>query len=291
MSELFRKYNVTGPRYTSYPTVPYWETTPGTDEWLQSVAQGLLDSGASGAGAAIYVHVPFCQSLCTYCGCNTRITRKVDVGQPYVRTVLAEWKLYRERLRGLGVAEIPLSELHLGGGTPTFLSAGELEELVSGLLKGTRLAASHEFSIEADPRVTTEAHLETLARLGFRRLSLGIQDFDEKVQEAVHRVQSVEQVRQVTDCARGLGFTSVNYDLIYGLPFQTKASVKSTVEAVMALRPDRIAYYGYAHVPWIKPSQRRFTEADLPDGNAKRELYELGRGLLEQAGYAEVGMD
>ncbi len=289
--ELFRKYNVAGPRYTSYPTVPYWDTTPSAEQWLHSVAQGLNASRKSGAGAAIYVHVPFCQSLCTYCGCNTRITRRQDVGTPYVRTVLAEWRLYREMLLGQGVSQIPLSELHLGGGTPTFLAPAELEELVRGILEGTELTPSHEFSVEADPRVTTPEHLATLARLGFKRLSLGIQDFDSKVQEVVHRVQSVEQVQAVTVTARNLGFTSVNYDLIYGLPFQTKTSVEATVQAVMKLRPDRIAYYGYAHVPWIKPSQRRFTEADLPDGNAKRELYELGRTLLEQAGYAEVGMD
>ena len=290
-TEFFRKYNVAGPRYTSYPTVPYWDTTPDADQWLASVAHGLTESRKLNAGAAIYVHVPFCQSLCTYCGCNTRITRKHEVGVPYVHTVIAEWRLYRERLARLGVTEIPLSELHLGGGTPTFLAPAELEELVSGILAGVTLAASHEFSIEADPRVTTTEHLTVLARLGFRRLSLGIQDFDPKVQEVVHRVQTVEQVRAVTDAARVLGFTSINYDLIYGLPFQTKASVEATIKAVMELRPDRIAYYGYAHVPWIKASQRRFTEADLPDGNAKRELYELGRSMLEQAGYAEVGMD
>jgi oxygen-independent coproporphyrinogen-3 oxidase len=148
-----------------------------------------------------------------------------------------------------------------------------------------------ELSLEADPRVTTRAHLEALARLGFRRLSLGIQDFDHRVQETVHRVQSVEQVREVTEAARSLGFESVNYDLIYGLPFQTRASVERTIEAVRELRPDRIAFYAYAHVPWIKPSQRRFTEADLPAGDEKRALYELGRGVLEQAGYREVGMD
>jgi oxygen-independent coproporphyrinogen-3 oxidase len=205
--------------------------------------------------------------------------------------VLEEWRLYRQALLKLGVSDIPLTDLHLGGGTPTFLSSAELDQLVRGILDGAQLTDTHEFSVEADPRVTTAEHLKTLAGLGFRRLSLGIQDFDPKVQEVVHRVQSIEQVRDVTDRARALGFTSVNYDLIYGLPFQTKQSVEATIRAVVELRPDRIAFYGYAHVPWIKPSQRRFTEADLPDGNAKRELYELGRLLLEQAGYAEVGMD
>lgn len=285
--KFFKKYNVPGPRYTSYPTVPYWETTPTIDQWLDSVDKALEESRRTGSGAAIYTHIPFCQSLCTYCGCNTRITRNPAVGTPYVETVLKEWALYRERLG----SRIPLSELHLGGGTPTFLSADELSRLVTGIGEVAELTQDYEFSLEADPRVTDRDHLATLAGLGFKRLSLGIQDFDLKVQEAVHRVQSMEQVRAVTETARELGYDSVNYDLIYGLPFQTQDSVKGTIEAVIKLRPDRIAFYGYAHVPWIKPSQRRFTEADLPEGDQKRALYELGRRLLESAGYREIGLD
>jgi oxygen-independent coproporphyrinogen-3 oxidase len=289
VNELLRKYDVPGPRYTSYPTVLYWDRTPTADEWIASVARSLDEAERAGEGAALYVHVPFCQSLCTYCGCNSRITRNTSVGAPYVESVLKEWSIYRERLNR--TRALPLSELHLGGGTPTFLSPEELDTLISGILKTVERTEDAEFSIESDPRVTTREHLSTLARLGFRRLSLGIQDFDPKVQMAVNRVQTEEQVRVVTEDARAAGFTSVNYDLIYGLPFQTLRSVEQTIEAVRRLRPDRIAFYAYAHVPWFKPGQRHFTEDDLPQGDEKRALYELGREMLEDAGYREIGMD
>jgi oxygen-independent coproporphyrinogen III oxidase len=289
IADLLKKYDVPGPRYTSYPTVLYWDRTPTEAEWVASLAAGLDEAEALGEGAAIYVHIPFCRSLCTYCGCNSRITCNSSVGLPYVRDVLKEWDSYRERLGR--ERSIPLSEMHFGGGTPTFLTPAELEELISGILSTVVLTPEAEFSIESDPRVTTREHLTTLARLGFRRLSLGIQDFDPVVQRAVNRVQTEAQVRAVTEEARAAGFTSINYDLIYGLPFQTRASVERTVAAVREQRPDRIAFYAYAHVPWFKPGQRHFTEADLPRGDEKRALYELGRVMLEEAGYREIGMD
>lgn len=288
-TDLLKKYDVPGPRYTSYPTVLHWDTNPSAEEWTRSVSAELDEAEAAGRGAAIYVHVPFCRSLCTYCGCNNRITRRSSVGQPYVRTVFQEWELYRRQL--MRARPIPISELHLGGGTPTFLAPEELEQLINGLLAHARRTPAAEFSIEADPRVTTRGHLRTLARLGFNRLSLGIQDFDSLVQEIVNRVQTEEQVREVTEEARAAGFTGINYDLIYGLPFQTLKSVEGTIEAVMRLRPDRIAFYAYAHVPWVKPGQRRFTEMDLPSGDEKRALYEHGRMMLLEAGYREIGMD
>jgi oxygen-independent coproporphyrinogen-3 oxidase len=295
LSALIRKYNVPGPRYTSYPTVPYWERSPSQAEWLGALRaelegkrSGTGISGTTAASAAVYVHVPFCRSLCTYCGCNVRITRNRAIALPYLEAVLEEWRLY---LRGLGRDRLPLSEIHLGGGTPTFLNPEEIEFLLRGLLAHADVAPDAEFSIEADPRVTDEAQLETLSALGFRRLSLGIQDFDPRVQDIVNRVQSEEQVRVLTEQARALGFTSINYDLIYGLPLQTLDSIEQTLAAVQRLRPDRIAFYAYAHVPWIKPSQRRFTEEDLPRGDAKRALYERGRDILESAGYREIGMD
>lgn len=290
-SELLKKYNVPGPRYTSYPTVPYWERNPSAEEWISSIDQALTDGEARGIGAALYIHIPFCESLCTYCGCNTRITRNHSVGRPYVKTVLQEWKLYLERLGRDRRDGVPVTEIHLGGGTPTFLTPDELRELMEGILEKCRILPGAEFSMEADPRVTRREHLEVLASLGFRRLSLGIQDFDPRVQDVVHRIQSEDQVREVTEMARELGYTSINYDLIYGLPFQTLDSIRETIDAVRRLRPDRIAFYAYAHVPWIKPSQRRFTEADLPAGDEKRALYELGRTMLEDSGYREVGMD
>jgi oxygen-independent coproporphyrinogen-3 oxidase len=282
------KYDVPGPRYTSYPTVPYWEDTPSEAQWLEHVRAAFQHGAGAGPRASIYVHVPFCRALCTFCGCNTRVTRTHAIIMPYVQAVLAEYAMYRERL---GTDRPGISELHLGGGTPTFLDPGELEALVGGILAASRVRDGAVLSIEVDPRVTTAEQLGILAQHGFRRISLGVQDFDPTVQDIVNRVQSVAQVRAVTETARKLGFSSVNFDLIYGLPLQTSASIDLTMAEVCALRPDRIALYGYAHVPWIKPGQRRFTEIDLPEGAAKRALYERGRAHLEQAGYREIGLD
>lgn len=291
-TDLIKKYNVPGPRYTSYPTVPYWETTPTLEQWIGALSDSIESGKAKGTGAAIYMHIPFCESLCTYCGCNTRITRNHGVARPYIETILKEWSLYLNALgKTKGSKPLLLSELHLGGGTPTFLTPEELKFLLGNLLETVELHQDHELSIEVDPRVTHREHLLTLQSLGFTRISMGIQDFDPKVQDIVHRVQSVEQVRKLTEQARELGFNSINYDLIYGLPLQTLQSVEGTIEKVISLKPDRIAFYAYAHVPWIKASQRRFTEADLPSGDEKRALYERGRELLEQAGYLEIGMD
>lgn len=285
-SDLIQKYNIPGPRYTSYPTVPYWDKTPTEKEWLDTIERSLKESKELGRGAAVYIHIPFCQSLCTYCGCNTRITRNRAVSLPYIETLEMEWGLYHARLGAVSV-----SELHLGGGTPTFMTPAELAQMMDRLGKKMQFTSEAELSLEADPRVTTKEHLKTLREFGFKRLSLGIQDFDPKVQQSVNRVQTVDQVRAVVETAREYGYTSINFDLIYGLPFQTLDSVRGTLDAVSTLCPDRIAFYSYAHVPWIKPGQRRFTEADLPNGESKRALYELGRALFEEAGYREVGMD
>ncbi|MEK6706562.1 MAG: oxygen-independent coproporphyrinogen III oxidase [Candidatus Poribacteria bacterium] len=283
MHDLFKKYDVPGPRYTSYPTVPYWSTTPTTEQWISSLRKAL----DSRAGAAIYIHIPFCKSLCTYCGCNTRIVRDPKVAIKYVDTVIKEWKIYLSLLE----KDVQLSDLHIGGGTPTFLEPEDLERLVEGILSTVKISPGAEFSLEADPRTTTHGHLEKLSRLGFKRLSLGIQDFDTKVQEIVHRVQSEELVEKATKTARDLGYNSINYDLIYGLPLQTTNSIEHTIMVLKRLRPDRIAFYGYAHVPWIKPGQRRFSDADVPAGESKRALYEHGRKLLQSAGYKEIGLD
>jgi len=283
---LIAKYDVAGPRYTSYPTVPYWEATPHEDQWLSHIARALQPR--SEHGAALYVHIPFCRDLCTFCGCNTRITRSHSFVMPYVQALLAELDLY---LRPLGGGPLELGELHLGGGTPTFLTPEELEALLTGIGARTRRRPEGSSSIEVDPRVTGAEQLSLLARHGFRRISLGVQDFDPRVQKIVNRVQSVESVEEVTRIARARGFDSVNFDLIYGLPLQTAASIELTMNAVCQLRPDRIALYGYAHVPWIRPGQRRFTDLDVPQGEAKRGLYELGRERLEREGYREIGLD
>lgn len=283
---LLRKYNVPGPRYTSYPAVPHWTNGPSREEWSDHVTAAFDRSNAA-QGISVYVHLPFCESLCTYCGCTTRITVNHGVEEPYIHAVLKEWRMYRALFQGTP----RIRELHLGGGTPTFFSAANLRRLVEGLLDGCILTADAELGFEGHPRSTSAEHLQVLHELGFRRVSIGIQDFDPRVQTVINRVQPFAEVQRVFDDARHIGYRSINADLIYGLPLQTERSIRLTMGRTLALRPDRIAFYGYAHVPWVKPGQRRYTEADLPADAAKRALYELGRELLEEAGYEEVGMD
>lgn len=284
---LIDKYHVPAPRYTSYPTVPYWNTeVPDTREWKESV-KFSFDLSNSSNGISLYVHLPFCESLCTYCGCNTRITRNHQVEDPYIQALLKEWRLYR----AVFVDKPVIREIHLGGGTPTFFAAENLKLLINGLIEDADLHPEAEFSFEAHPNNTKEDHLRTLYNLGFRRLSLGIQDFDPEVQRIINRIQSFEQVKYVTELARKIGYHSINFDLIYGLPLQTYEGLGDTIFQVEKLRPDRIAFYSYAHVPWIKPGQRSFTEADLPSVDEKQNLYELGRQMFTSMGYEEIGMD
>ena len=285
--ELIQKYNIRAPRYTSYPTFPCWESdTISQNDWLDIVNTTFEESNQK-EGISLYVHLPFCEVLCTYCACNTRITKNHKVEEGYITAVLSEWQMYMDRFE-----EKPqIRELHLGGGTPTFFSPKNLNRLIEGLLKDTNLHPDYEFCFEGHPNNTTKEHLQTLFDLGFRRVSFGIQDFDEKVQLTINRIQPYENVVKVTKDAREIGFTSINYDLIYGLPFQTLTSIRDTIEKVGKLMPDRIAFYSYAHVPWIKPGQRSYTEADLPDNDSKRALYELGREMLNLRGYQDIGMD
>lgn len=283
---LLDKYNVAAPRYTSYPTVPYWSNDLTTGDWKKSVAQAFTATNSS-EGISLYIHLPYCESLCTYCACNTRITVNHAVEETYIQSLLQEWKLYRE----LFDAAPRLRQLHLGGGTPTFFSPGNLTLLLEGILAGCVVCDDHDFSFEGHPSNTTRAHLEALAKHGFRRVSFGIQDFDEKVQDAINRYQSFDEVKAVTGISRATGYASVNYDLVYGLPFQTLSSVASTIEQVITLRPDRIAFYSYAHVPWLRPGQRKFSEKDLPADSEKRALYEYGCKAFIEAGYRSIGMD
>lgn len=281
------KYNVPAPRYTSYPTMPYWDTALfNVAAWKQSVKQSFIETNEKG-GVSIYIHLPFCESLCTYCGCNTRITKNHQVEGPYIKALLKEWKMYLDIIGGKPV----IRELHLGGGTPTFFSAANLHTLINGILQDADIHADAEFSFEAHPANTTVEHLITLYNLGFRRISLGIQDFDPAVQTIINRHQSFEQVQTITQAARNIGYTSINYDLIYGLPLQTMEGLANTLKLVAELMPDRIAFYSYAHVPWLKPGQRLFTESDLPNAHDKGKLYEIGRSLLRGYGFKEVGMD
>jgi oxygen-independent coproporphyrinogen-3 oxidase len=286
-AQLIDKYNVAAPRYTSYPTVPYWDSTPFKQEqWKRSVSFSFNESNTKD-GISLYIHLPFCESLCTYCGCNTRITKNHQVEEPYIKAVLMEWAMYLNIFGDMPVVR----ELHLGGGTPTFFQPENLKLLINGILGLAKIHPDAEFSFEAHPGNTTAEHLQILYDLGFRRLSLGIQDFDPYVQFIINRIQGFDQVKNVTLQARKIGYTSINFDLIYGLPFQTLSGLENTINLVGQLMPDRIAFYSYAHVPWIKPGQRRFTEMDLPDAAAKRALYECGRALFTTLGYHEIGMD
>ena len=285
--DLIQKYNVPGPRYTSYPTVPYWENNPMDIEGWKKAVKVSFDESNQSQGISLYIHLPFCSHMCHYCGCNVRFTQNHKVEIPYIDKVLKEWKMYLDLLE-----DTPqIAELHLGGGTPTFFSAEHLEYLIQSIFNTAVVREDAELSFEAHPNNTTEEHFSTLYKLGFRRVSFGIQDFDPKVQEVINRVQTFDQVEKVVRQARETGFESINFDLIYGLPLQTNQSIIDTMEKVSRLKPDRIAYYSYAHVPWIKGIQRKFTEADLPKDEEKRMLYELGKQIFEEQGYLEVGMD
>jgi oxygen-independent coproporphyrinogen-3 oxidase len=284
--KLLKKYNIAAPRYTSYPTVPYWDNEQfSINQWKQRLVTAYRLHQSE--GISLYIHLPFCESLCTYCGCNTRITKNHAVEIPYISVLLKEWQMYVELL-----GEQPkIKEIHLGGGTPTFFSAANLKQLLQSIAGAERFDEDATCSFEGHPDNTTIEHLQVLYQLGFKRLSLGIQDFDLQVQFMINRYQTPQQVKAITDLARSIGYQSINYDLIYGLPGQQEEGLKNTIKEVIALQPDRIAFYSYAHVPWIKAGQRHFTENDIPQGDEKFALYEIGRELLVAAGYQEIGMD
>ncbi|HRH10654.1 MAG TPA: oxygen-independent coproporphyrinogen III oxidase [Bacteroidia bacterium] len=283
--DLIKKYNIAAPRYTSYPTVPYWDNNVTEQNWRDQVRSSFIKYNKE--GISLYIHLPYCESLCTYCACNTRITVNHKVEEPYINALLKEWNMYLSLF-----SERPLlKEIHLGGGTPTFFSPENLKKLIQGILQTVTVHEGHDFSFEGHPANTTYEHLATLYHLGFRRVSFGVQDFDEKIQDAINRYQSVEQVRKSIDMAREVGFRSINLDLVYGLPFQTAESIAETIDKVIELLPERIAFYSYAHVPWLKPGQRKYSEKDLPADEVKRKLYETGREKFINAGYTDIGMD
>lgn len=288
MKNLIQKYNIPGPRYTSYPTVPFWDAA-GIDieDWKRTVKKSFDESNDK-EGISLYIHLPFCESLCTFCACHKKITKRHEVEQPYMDTVLKEWDLYCDLL----VERPKIREIHLGGGTPTFFSSENLKKLINGIFKRADKFETFDFSYEGHPNHTSEDQLQTLFDLGARRNSFGIQDYDPKVQKAIHRIQSFEQVKKVHDLSKKIGYESISHDLIFGLPFQTEESIRTTIKNTIALKPDRIAYYSYAHVPWIKGvGQRGFDDNDLPKDTEKRHLYELGKQLFFDNGYVEIGMD
>lgn len=285
---LIQKYNVPGPRYTSYPTVPYWDEKKfSLEEWKKNLVLSFNESNKT-EGISLYIHLPFCESLCTFCGCHKRITKRHEVENPYIEAVLKEWQLYCNLFDSKPV----IKEIHLGGGTPTFFSPKNLEQLINGIISKAEIAEMHEFSFEGHPNNTTRAHLQSLYNLGFRRVSFGVQDYSETVQKAIHRIQPFHQVAKVTFWAKEIGYTSISHDLVYGLPFQKVEDIIDTIEKTKSLQPNRISFYSYAHVPWIKGNgQRGFNDEDVPRDNEKRELYEVGKMLLLKNGYYEIGMD
>lgn len=285
---IVQKYNVPGPRYTSYPTVPYWEEENfHLEDWKRTLLQSFKESNEA-EGISLYIHLPFCESLCTFCGCNKRITKRHEVEDPYIAAIIKEWKLYCE----LFPTQPIIKEIHLGGGTPTFFSPENLERLINGIFDYATKAPEHEFSFEGHPNNTTKQHLQKLYNIGFRRVSFGVQDYSPHVQEAIHRVQPFHNVAKVTFWAKEIGYTSIGHDLIFGLPFQNLHDVQDTIDKTKSLFPDRLAFYSYAHVPWIKGNgQRGFNDEDLPKDDEKRELYEEGKKQLAKNGYHEIGMD
>jgi len=285
-SILVRKYNRAVPRYTSYPTVPYWTDEIDTAKWKQ-VFQNKFEEQNVTNGISLYLHLPFCESLCTYCGCNKKITTNHKVEDEYLQAIEKEWVIYRRLMNQTPV----IRELHIGGGTPTFFSPVNLQRLLNFILKSSILHPRHEFSIEGHPNNTTRQHLKMLYSAGFRRISYGVQDNDPEVQRVINRIQPFENVKNATEMARTMGFTSVNFDLIYGLPLQTLESIERTINQTIQLKPDRIAFYSYAHVPWTSRAQRLFDESHLPSPEEKILLYLKGKELLIKNGYVDIGMD
>ena len=283
--KLIQKYNVPAPRYTSYPTVPLWSDDLNKNGWISLVKKAYEDFGET-EGITLYIHLPYCESLCTYCGCNKRITKNHAVETPYIQAIMNEWGAYLRIFED----KPKLAGIHLGGGTPTFFSPDSLQEMLGFIIKSSKVMPDAEFSFEGHPNNTTRGHLQTLFDLGFRRVSYGIQDFNLEVQKAIHRIQPFERVKEATEVAREIGFNSVNFDLIYGLPHQNQETITDTFKKVAELRPDRIAFYSYAHLPAAFPAQKSF-EKNLPKESEKRALYELGKDILAGMGYLEVGMD
>ena len=286
-SELLTRFDVPGPRYTSYPTADRFVEAFGEADYVQALEQRHSGTVGKQLPLSLYVHIPFCESLCYYCACNKIITKHKERSAQYLHYLGKELDLHTRHL-GRGQA---VSQLHLGGGTPTFMSDDELRQLMAMLHAHFAFVPGGEYSVEVDPRTVDDKRLAVLAELGFNRLSFGVQDFDPAVQKAVHRIQPAEQVFQLVETSRRLGFESVNVDLIYGLPLQTPESFDRTLAQINALRPDRIALYAYAHLPERFKPQRRIHAEELPSGGQKVAMLARSLDALTQAGYVYIGMD
>ena len=285
--ELIHRFDVSGPRYTSYPTADRFVEAFSVEDYTQALKLRRAGGAVMTLPLSLYVHIPFCESLCYYCACNKIITKHHDRAGPYLRYLSREVDLHTEQI---GVGQT-VTQLHLGGGSPTFLSDDELRELMAMLRRNFTFAPGGEYSIEVDPRTIDASRLDTLAELGFNRLSFGIQDFDPDVQKSVHRVQPAEQVFALVAAARERGFDSINADLIYGLPLQSPESFDRTLAQVVELRPERIALYAYAHLPERFKPQRRIPTVEIPSGAAKVAMLARSMAAFMAAGYVYVGMD
>lgn len=283
LGQLIHKYSVSGPRYTSYPTAPQFHEGVGRDKYRQ-VLSAPSDPTEP---LALYAHLPFCESLCYYCGCNIQITNDKSRSRSYVETLKKELETVGKLLQ----TRRTLSQIAWGGGTPTFLTSHEMRDLVSAILKTFDLADGAEVSIEIDPRVTTEEQLAVLREIGFNRVSLGVQDFDPKVQEVIHRVQPADQTERMLKFCRSLGYTGINFDLIYGMPLQTFETFQKTVDEVIRMRPDRIALYNYAHLPSLRPHQKILESYAMPDVQTRVKIFEYAYHAFLEAGYRGTGMD
>jgi oxygen-independent coproporphyrinogen III oxidase len=279
---ILEKYNRPGPRYTSYPTAPVWKDDFGSDDLENYYAR----ADVAAAPVSLYMHIPFCENLCLFCACNVSIQKNKNVTVPYLEALKREIDHVSSRIsKKRGV-----TQFHWGGGTPTYLTPAQMEDLFGYARERFTFIPDAEIGIEIDPRVTSRAHLESLRRLGFNRLSMGIQDFQPKVQETIHRVQPYEMTRDLILAARELGFESLNVDLIYGLPHQTAESFGSTIDKTLTLAPDRVAMFSYAHVPWLKKQQGSF-QTYLPAGMEKFRIFRTGLEHFLDAGYVYIGMD
>ena len=285
--DLLTRFDISGPRYTSYPTADRFVEAFSAADYSQALTLRRQGGAVSAMPLSLYIHIPFCESLCYYCACNKIITKHHDRAATYLRYLSREVDLHTAQM-GQGQT---ITQLHLGGGTPTFLSDDELRELMAMLRRNFTFAANGEYAIEVDPRTIDASRLDTLAELGFNRLSFGVQDFDPAVQKAVHRVQPAEQVFELVAAARARGFNSINIDLIYGLPLQSPESFDRTLVLVNELKPERIALYAYAHLPERFKPQRRINTVELPSGGAKVAMLSRSMSALMGAGYVYVGMD
>jgi oxygen-independent coproporphyrinogen III oxidase len=281
--DLLHRYNVPGPRYTSYPTAPVWREGLGPADYEEILAESSGEPVP--APLSLYLHIPFCESLCYFCACTVEITGNHAVEEPYLALLEREIAWISQRTSGREVVQ-----LHWGGGTPTYLAPERITRLARALRSAFRFAPDAEVGVEIDPRVTTSEHLAALRGAGFNRLSMGVQDFDPAVQQAIHRIQSYEDTRALVLSAREMGFDSVNMDLIYGLPLQTPESFRATIERILEIGPDRLAVYSYANVPWLKKHQK-LLEARLPGEREKFEIFRTALARFSEAGYEYIGMD